>query len=296
MARVEVIGVTWSSNGLPDGVAGGIAALRSAGLIAGLREAGHDVVDGGDVALGRRTTARDPDTKLIDPAGLGSMIDAVTHATRAAVRRDRIPLVVGGDCPVMLGALRATGATGLVHVDGHEDAYLPAASPTGSAADCEVALALGWAPTPGHSDSTPLIDIRHLALVGPRDRPDLDRHRVASLADRCLLIDDRSTVADPAAAARAAAERAGAAPGGFWLHLDWDVLANDEIRAVRFPRDGGLGWAALGTIVHAALAEPRCTGWSITTYNPDLDPDGDDAARIVAFVASSLREVRRQVA
>ena len=37
-----------------------------------------------------------------------------------------------------------------------------------------------------------------------------------------------------------------------------------------------------------ALAEPSCRGWSVGTYNPDLDPDGTDAVRIVEFLTQAL--------
>jgi hypothetical protein len=29
-----------------------------------------------------------------------------------------------------------------------------------------------------------------------------------------------------------------------------------------------------------------CRGWSVGVYNPDLDPDGSDAQRIVGYVAA----------
>ena len=79
-----------------------------------------------------------------------------------------------------------------------------------------------------------------------------------------------------------------ARPGGFWLHLDWDVLSNEEIGSVIFPLGGGITWSDLATVIGTALSNPSCRGWSAGTYNPDLDPDGADAARIVAFVSRAL--------
>jgi len=54
------------------------------------------------------------------------MISQVRDAVAAARRSGRFPLLVGGDCPVILGALAALqadgGQPGLLFVDGHEDA------------------------------------------------------------------------------------------------------------------------------------------------------------------------------
>ena len=73
------------------------------------------------------------------------MIGQVRDAVAAARGSGRFPLLVGGDCPVILGALSALqadhGRPGLLFVDGHEDAWPPRLSPTGEAADCELGLA-----------------------------------------------------------------------------------------------------------------------------------------------------------
>ena len=225
------------------------------------------------------------------------MIRAVVHETREAVERRSFPLVVGGDCPILLGGLMGSAASGLLHVDGHEDAYPPADSPTGDSADSEVGFALGLAPfswDAALATSQPLVEPAGLAILGVRDLPDLDRHRVPSLRGRCFLRDDREVRADPAAVARDAVDRIEASRGGFWIHLDWDVLSNDEIGSVIFPRDGGISWSDLAVVIETALVNPFCRGWSAGTYNPDLDPDGADAARIVAFVIRALDALDRR--
>ena len=55
-----------------------------------------------------------------------------------------------------------------------------------------------------------------------------------------------------------------------------------------FPRAGGLDWGHLHEVALAALADPACGGWSAGTYNPDLDPEGRDAVRIVRFLTETL--------
>jgi arginase len=109
-------------------------ALRAAGLLPGLRaeDAGR-VPDLND----RYDPVRDPATGLLN----GEAIRDVSHRLAAAVGRlldgGRFPVVLGGDCSVLLGALlarRRRGRTGLVFLDAHADFCQPAAEPGGAAA------------------------------------------------------------------------------------------------------------------------------------------------------------------
>jgi arginase len=291
--RIGIIGVPSQSGGRPVGVARGVGALRAAGLVHTLRASGHDVEDLGDVVLPLPDPARDPFSHVVDPDGLSALVRAVDAAVRSARARGAFPLVLGGDCPMLLGCLRAVrdvdGPLGLLHVDGHEDAYPPERSPTGDSADSEIAFALGHAPMswdPELAAEQPWLAEDRLVLLGQRDRPDLERHGVASLADRCTLIDAAEVREDPASAAERALERLGSEP--FWFHLDWDVLANEEMGAVIFPREGGLTWDDLDAVARAGLGRPTCAGWDAGTYNPDRDPDGTHATRIVGFLADAL--------
>ena len=102
------------------------------------------------------------------------MVAGTRQAVAAVHRAGRFPLLLGGDCPVMLGALAATryrhGAVGLVMLDGHEDAYPPRRSPTGEAADSGLALALGMADglPDGLAQCFPCRP-HQVGLLGPRD-------------------------------------------------------------------------------------------------------------------------------
>jgi arginase len=287
--QVTVVGVPFNSAGETDGVARAPAALRRAGLLAALGPLAG--VDAGDVDFDPPVPERGRSGLLAERA-LVSMVDATRRAVAATHRAGRFPLVVGGDCPVMLGGLAATrdrhGGVGLVMVDGHEDAYPPRRSPTGEAADSELLVALGLAQDlpDGLAALTPLVAPGQVALLGPRDEATIVREGLASLRGLVPLWSDVELAArGPAAvAAQAAADVAAAAPA-WWLHVDLDVLATAELAAVDYPQPGGLGWRQLLELTTAALAVPGCAGWTVAIYNPDLDPDGGQAARVVDHVA-----------
>jgi arginase len=55
---------------------------------------------------------------------------------------------------------------------------------------------------------------------------------------------------------------------------------------------GGLTWAQLTELIAAALRVGGCRGWSVVIYNPEKDPDGREARRIVRFVADVASRLR----
>jgi arginase len=287
MTGIGVLGVPTNSAGTTDGVALAPTALREAGLVDALGRV-SPVVDYGDVTLPAPSPERDPATHLIDPAGLTAMVEAVRSSVASILADDRFPLVVGGDCPVLLGCLAAFGSAetrGLLFVDGHEDAYPPERSTTGEAADMELGVALGLVDTPwwpGWVDAPPLVSLQHAWLLGPRDRAALEAEGGVSLSGRTSFVDDRRLVADPAGSVR---EAVASLSSPWWFHLDLDVLSTEALPAVDYPQDGGLGWDDLDTVAAAALASGP-VGWDVTIYNPDLDPGRIHAERIVRFIAS----------
>jgi arginase len=282
-----VIGVPYNSAGRTTGVARAPGVLAEAGLVplGELR-----MVD-----LPPGLPVRSPSGLLAEPL-LTEMLVRASAAIGDAIRAGDRPLVVGGDCPVLLAAMVAGrsqfGRMGLLFVDGHEDAWDPRASPTGEAADSELGLALGQ-----HRDvlaealasRLPVLDPADVAILGARDADELAAHGQPSLAGEVLLLrPDDLREEGTAAATRRAVEAIGARQS-WWLHVDLDVLATDQLAAVDYPQDGGLTWVELTNLVGTALSNRDCRGWTLGIYTPDLDPDRTEARKIVDFVGHFCR-------
>ena len=157
----------------------------------------------------------------------------------------------------------------------------------------EIALLLGMtgqqAPKSMRS-RLPALRPETMAMLGQRDANYRHEIRVPSIADRVRLHGAEELRRDPQRiAAKAASHVASQAPG-WWLHVDLDVLDGKEFRACGAAGDAampeGLTWAELTAITKTALQTDGCRGWSIGVYNPDLDPEGRDAHRIVAYLAA----------
>ena len=218
------------------------------------------------------------------------MIEGVREAVRAARARRRFPLLAGGDCPVILGALAALQAEreqpGLLFIDGHEDAWPPRSSPTGEAADCELGLALRLFDADLHPrlrSVLPRIRAGDVIAIGPRDGDELAAAGVSTLAGQL-----RALIRPAELAAAGFAAAAARLPASWWLHTDLDVLATSELAAVDYPQPGGLTWEQLSQITTTALAAQGCAGWSVCIYNPDLDPDRDAADAIIKYLTQSI--------
>jgi arginase len=285
--RWELTGVPVTSMRDSGGIADAIHVLRSSGLAE--RLAPLVVMDAGDLELEAPSGERGP-SGLLKETALGRLVEATRERVRAALRRGRRALLVGGDCPVLLGALAAlgdeTGEVGLVMLDGHEDAWPPSRSETGEASDSELGIALGIVgeSLPAPLDGlVPLVASRHVALFGPRDGPELAVAGVRSIRDDVAVFATgdrfergRSEELMVAALETIAAET-------FWLHVDLDVLSSEAFPAVDYPQPGGLGWEELDGLAVTAARDLRCRGASIVIYNPDLDPDRSAASTVVDF-------------
>src|SRR5215510_9930730 len=185
--RVAVIGVPNNSLGTPDGVSRAPAALRRAGLVTTLASL-SDVSDYGDLQFAPPSTERDTRSGVMGLESLVTMVAAVHRAVGQAFSERRFPIVIGGDCPVILGCLAAArdvhGRVGLMFVDGHEDAWPPHQAPTGQAADLELGFALGRCLEELPTDIVrllPVVTSDDVAILGARNADELAEFGVASL-------------------------------------------------------------------------------------------------------------------
>src|SRR6478735_2933501 len=292
-ARIDMIGVPFDGMGRSPGQAGAAEALRAAGLPAAF---GPDAVMEPDLMLPGPVAQRADGSGLLNERALLQMIDALYRRVCSSLSAGRFPFVYGADCSVLLAAVPAlrdvAGRAGLVFVDGHEDATPMDLSTSGEAANMEIALLLGLtgerAPQPLR-DWLPALTPDAIAMLGPRDHLFRQAANVPTIAGRVWLRSADEVSADPAGYARLAVEHVAAHGSRWWLHIDLDVLARSEFAACGAAGEvmlaGGLTWPQLTSLAMAALHTGACAGWSLSIYNPDLDPDHGAARSIVEFVA-----------
>ena len=293
--RPDMIGVPFDGMGRSPGQAGAPQALRAAGLAAVF---GPDAAMEPDLVLPGAVRQRAAGSGLLNERALLQMVDSLYRRVRASLSAARFPFVYGADCSVLLAAVPAVrdiaGRAGLLFVDGHEDATPMDLSLSGEAANMEIALLLGLtgerAPQPLR-DRLPALAPGAIAMLGPRDHLFREVANVPTVADRVWLRSADQVSADPPGYARMAVEHIVAHASRWWLHIDLDVLAHSDFAACGAPGEvalaGGLTWQQLTEIAMSVLRDGRCAGWSMSIYNPDLDPDRSAARRIVEFVGQA---------
>ena len=82
-------------------------------------------------------------------AALADYARALADEIGSVLSRGAFPIVLGGDCSILLGsllALRRRGRYGLLFLDGHADFAHPSEDPAGEAASMDLALATGRGP------------------------------------------------------------------------------------------------------------------------------------------------------
>lgn len=239
---------------------------------------------------------RDPETGILNAGRIRDFAVMLADIVAPVVARGSFPVVLGGDCSILLGnllALRRNGGRhGLLFLDGHADFYQPEASPTGEAADMDLALSTGRGPAilTDIEGLRPLVRDEDVALLGHRDGAQALASGSQALPESLFAQDLRELRRVGAhEAARAAIERLCRPElDGFWIHLDVDVLDDAIMPAVDYRMPDGLSWEELETILGAAMRSKHALGIDITIFNPTLDHDGRIARDLVNSLARAL--------
>jgi arginase len=240
---------------------------------------------------------RDPATGLLNPEGLRDYALELADATGEVLDGGETPVVLGGDCSILLGnllALSRRGRHGLLFLDGHADFYQPDAEPNGEAASMDLALATGRGPAvvSDLDGRGALVRDEDVVVLGRRDAEEANAAGSRRIEDTPITVLDLPAVRarGAEAAARDAVDHLSRTElDGFWIHLDCDVLDDAVMPAVDYRLPGGLSWDELGTVVATAMETGRAVGVEVTIFNPVLDTDGAITQSLVSCLVDALR-------
>jgi arginase len=223
---------------------------------------------------------RDPQTNVLNGSDIANYAYKLADAVGPLLDAGDFPVVLGGDCSIVLGsalALRRRGRYGLLFIDGQADFFQPEAEPYGEAASMDLAFVTGYGPPPlthfeGHS---PLVKPTDAVAFGYRDSEDQAEYGSQPLPKELRAFDlptiQRMGIA--VAAEEAIRHLSRNDLDGFWIHVDADCLDDAVMPAVDFRLAGGLSPEQVHTVLTTALDSERAVGVEVTIYNPALDPE-----------------------
>src|SRR5215204_6684267 len=275
----------------PTGVEYLPEALKAAGLMNRL-----NADYSGQVSSLPYNFERDKITLLLNPDSIKTFSLHLADRVASVIRNMRYPIVLGGDCSIVIGnllALRRLGRYGLFFIDGHADFYQPEASLTGEVADMDLAIVSGRGPDvlTNINNFKPLVRDQDIILFGY-----CDREQAASFGSQDIRYTSinsfdlayvkqrgiRTTVSE------AIKNILNDELCGFWIHLDADVLDDAIMPAVDYRLNGGLSFYELSELLKIIVATGRSIGMDITIFNPNLDLDGFIARRFVSAVVKGI--------
>ncbi|HEX4718496.1 MAG TPA: arginase family protein [Thermoleophilaceae bacterium] len=284
----SALGLSTYRDGSPRAVDQAPRVLRSLGLAD--RIGGHDF---GDVV------PEAPYRDLERPArGVRNAADVAAYNVRIGSRVAEVvalgyfPLLLGGDCSILLGALQGLGErvgdVAVAYLDAHADFGSLEESPSGSACSMNLALAVGRDPEAAGALG-PVVEAARVVHIGRRDETD-EAYGGAALRDSPILDLPMRQVRAPGpdAALGRALERLTVAPVGYWVHFDVDVLDPSVMPAVDSPLAGGFSSLEATSVLGRLLTHPRALGLQVTIYDPKQDPDRSAGQRLVDLLAAVL--------
>jgi arginase len=274
---------------------GGVEHLPRALLEAGLADA-LGARRAGVVTPPSYVAMRDSATGLRNPTGIRDYAHQLADVTGEVLDGGEVPVVLGGDCSILLGnllALRRRGRYGLLFIDGHADFYQPQAEPNGEAASMDLALATGRGPgvVADIEGRAPLVLDEDVVVFGRRDAEEAEQAGSQRIEETAIAVLDLQIVRDRGAedAAHGALEHLHRSEvDGFWIHLDCDVLDDAVMPAVDYRLPGGLSWNELETVIRVAVESGDAVGLEVTIFNPALDTEGAIARTLVARLVRAL--------
>jgi len=274
---------------------GGVQRMPEALLGAGLAEA-IGARRAGRVEPPSYVPGRDPETQVTNVHGLRDYARRLADAVGDVLGRGEFPVVLGGDCSILLGSLLAAarrGRHGIVFIDGHIDFYPPENTEwNGVGAASELAFATGRGPTilTDLGIGRPLLRDDDIVAVGFRDQATQAKYGRSLPATALAFSRQDVRAIGPAAAGARAVEHQTrpAGPNGYFIHFDADAIDGKLMPAVDDPSPDGLEWDEAIELLRTVTQHQRAVGLQLTIYNPDADPDSSAGRALAGAVAKAL--------
>lgn len=275
------------------GVDMGPSAIRIAGLRERLETLGHEVNDLGNLDIPLPETSRSGDSGLRYADAIVAVSERVAQLTAESLRRDHLPLTLGGDHSLALGSVHGAARArrlGVIWMDAHGDFNTAKTSPSGNIHGMPLAALCGYGDARivnlGQPPGRGVVDPANVAVVGVRNLDAGERELLRTAGVRVFATEqiDRTGMH---AAMQSAVEIASRGTDGIYLSFDLDALDPVYAPGVGTPVPGGLTYREAHLACELVSETGRLVAMEIVEVNPILDVQNATAVMAVSLAASA---------
>lgn len=240
---------------------------------------------------------KDVETGILNADAIAEYSIKQAEIIKRLLAENNLPLLLGGDCSIMIGsaiALKQTGNHALFYLDGHTDFMNISLSETGGAGGMVASIVTG-------NGNKKLSDILNLApyikeenlwCVGNREYDDEYENEIRSSNAKyisLMTLREEGITKCVQSFLREVGEKQ---LDGFWLHIDVDVLNDELMPCVDSRTPDGLTYNEFNKLMHRLLQSDKLVGFEITILDPELDPTGKYTKDFVSNISTTFNKVK----
>ncbi|MHB1958360.1 MAG: arginase [Acidobacteriaceae bacterium] len=296
--KIRILGVPLDLGQSRRGVDMGPSAVRVAGLQARLEALGHQVQDGGNIAV-----------EIAEMQSMGEQDAKYLHAITETCAREaqqvmetlaagQTPVVLGGDHSIAVGTVsgvaefyrRKKEKIGLIWIDAHADINTPQTSPSGNVHGMPVAALTGLGPDELKNifGWSPKVAPENVVLIGVRDIDATEKENIrrAGITEVYTMrdIDERGMRTVMEEALRAA----GRGTAGYHISLDMDWIDPEDAPGVGTPVRGGATYREAHLAMEIIADDGRMLSFELVEVNPVIDEHNRTANLAVELTSSAF--------
>jgi arginase len=296
--RIRIIGVPLDLGQSRRGVDMGPSAVRVAGLEAKLESLGHQVTDGGNIAVAIAETKSAGDQNARYLKEITETCTKEAEAVVLALTDGVTPVILGGDHSVAAGTVsgvaefhrRRHQKIGLIWIDAHSDINTPGTSPSGNVHGMPLAALLGLGPESLANiyGFSPKVAPENTVIIGVRDIDATEKENIRRAGVTHVYtmrdIDERGMRTVMEDALRAANE----GTAGYHVSLDMDWIDPEDAPGVGTPVRGGATYREAHLAMEIIADNGKMLSLEIVEVNPVIDEKNRTADLAVELIASAF--------
>src|SRR5467141_157680 len=295
--KIRVIGVPLDLGQSRRGVDMGPSAVRVAGLEARLEALGHEVEDGGNVAVAIPEQKKEGDTHAKYLKEITATCTKHAELILKTLEAGKTPISLGGDHSMAAGTVagvaefyrRQNQRIGLIWIDAHSDMNTPETSPSGNVHGMPLAALMGLGPAELGNifNFSPKVRPENCVLVGIRDVAAHEKENIRKAGVEVFTmrdIDERGMRAVMEEALR----MAGRGTAGYHVSLDMDWIDPEDAPGVGTPVWGGATYREAHLAMEIISDHGRMLSFEIVEVNQVIDEHKQTADLAVELALSAF--------